>query len=279
MKWTLAVILVISLAAGLTHAYAVANNNRPVMCPRGQILIRGKCVTSASTIVHTTPTPTMRPVQSSSPQSQAQPQVAAPTCPLGQTMRNGKCSPKQCPAGMAVNAEGKCDCTTGFRKDASNRCVNEAALQNCRGGVLSKKGNCVMPTAAPTTVQKVCPKDHQLNDAGKCAPVANPVAARPCPSGQRKNRKGSCIPIVAGQSCGKDLWIDAQGNCGTVRVNEGCPEGKERNQIGNCVRIQVCMTGQVKDRTGVCQPQSCTANQQMKNGECVDIDTNRVSRG
>lgn len=126
------------------------------------------------------------------------------------------------------------------------------------------------PTSKPV---KVCPQNTRLNAAGKCEAVVQDT--RPCPSGQRKNRKGACIPIVVGESCGTNLWIDAQGNCGTTRVNNGCPEGKERNQVGNCVKIQICTVGQVKDKFGVCQ--SCGANQQIKNGQCVDIVLNSVA--
>lgn len=229
----------ISLAAGLAHAYTPST--RTPACSRGYVLTRGKCVLAA-----TPPTtrPTTPPPQVPQPRPQTASNSTAITCPLGQKLRGGKCTLKQCPMGMTVNGEGKCDCTPGLKK-VDNRCVNESLLQSCPGGVLSKKGNCVMPTANP---QKICPPNHQLNANGKC----QLVESRPCPSGQRKNRKNKCIPIVVGQSCGADLWIDAQGKCGTTRVNGGCPEGKERNGMDNCVKIQTCTAGQVKDKTGQC---------------------------
>lgn len=269
MKWTLLIIFVISLAVGITHAASVFRKT----CPRGQTLVHDQCVT----------TPTPQSMRQRTPHQQAPPptppQVPPPsgssTCPLGQVLRNGKCSPKQCPAGMAVNGEGKCDCTRGYRKE-NNRCVSLTAASPapCPNGRISSRGNCVTPT--PSALPKVCPKDHRLNESGKCAPLV--MAPKTCVRGQRLNRKGNCIPIVAGQSCGKDLWINEQGQCGSERPNNGCPAEKERNRLGNCVRKQICTQGQIKDETGVCHP-PCPANQERKSGKCVSIEINNVGRG
>lgn len=281
MRWTLAVILVISLAFGITHAAVSSSSSRQPACPRGQTRVRDKCMTIANHNNHAPTSPIPTTPRSSQTQQQAR-SSADPTatnnnintCPLGQTLRQGKCTPKQCPMGMSVNAEGKCACNPGLKKDG-DRCINETALQSCPGGFLPKKGNCVLPTPKPG---KVCPPKHKINEAGKCTPELA-TAVTQCPQGERRNRKGKCIPIVAGQACGADKWIDEQGNCGSMRPNNGCPVGKERNGVGNCVKIQICTTGQVKDQTGVCQPQSCNANQQMRNGQCVDNAGNVSRRG
>lgn len=277
MQWTLLVILLISIGVGITHAAVVANNSRPKSCPRGQTLIRNQCVAMpSSTPLSTTPTPQQQQPTPSALQSGAPP---GRTCPLGQNLRDNKCVAKQCPNGMAVNGEGKCDCAQGYHK-VDNKCVSESLAQGCRGGQVSKRGNCIMPTAAPRP--KVCPKDLKLNGQGKCVTMVQ-TQNIVCPSGQRKNRKGSCIPIVVGHSCGADKWINERGECGPTRPNNGCPVGKERNGLGNCIRIQTCSPGQEKDpRTGVCQQvqlSTCPPNQVMNGGRCVSDEINRIGRG
>ena len=104
-----------------------------------------------------------------------------PSCPAGQTLKNGVCvPPTSCPSGQVLS-NGKCvpptNCPTG-QVLSSGQCVPPTS---CPSGQVLSSGQCVPPSGCPS---------GQVLSGGQCVPPSG------CPSGQTLTG-GQCVPPSA----------------------------------------------------------------------------------
>ncbi len=143
-----------------------------------------------------------------------------PSCPTGQTLKNGVCvPPTSCPSGQTLT-NGVCvpptSCPTG-QVLSNGQCVPPTS---CPTGQVLSGGKCVPPTS--------CPSGQVLSN-GQCVPPTS------CPSGQVLSN-GQCVPP---STCPNGEVLSG----GQCVPPTNCPSGQTLSG-GQCVPPTTCPAGQ-----------------------------------
>ncbi len=168
-----------------------------------------------------------------------------PSCPSGQTLKNGVCvPPTSCPSGETLT-NGVCMPPTGCPAGetlSGGVCVPPTG---CPSGQVLSNGKCVPPTS--------CPSGQVLSN-GQCVPPSG------CPSGQVLSN-GQCVPP---SSCPSGQVL-SNGKCVPP---SSCPSGQVLSG-GQCVPPSSCPSGQVLSGGQCVPPSTCPAGETLSGNVCV----------
>ena len=191
--------------------------------------------------------------------------------------------PTECPAGMVRDlTTGECvwpkeECAIGFHDDGTGLCVPDDDTLKCPEGYEpNEAGTACVEVTTIIGKKESCPVGTQLNpETGEC----DPIVATKCADGYHDDGTGLCVPDDT--KCAEGYHKDESGAC----VPDECPEGYVRNlATGVCEKPLVCEEGfELNDAGTECIPvidiKSCPTGQHRdETGKCVP-DTEECAEG
>jgi hypothetical protein len=181
----------------------------------------------------------------------------------------------ECAAGQVRDlTTGECvwpaeECAEGYHDDGTGLCVPDDDTLTCPEGYEpNEAGTACVEVTTIIGKKESCPVGTQLNpETGEC----DPIVATKCADGYHDDGTGLCVPND--EKCADGYHKDESGACVPDECPEGyvrnlatgvcekplvCEEGFELNDAGTecipVINIKSCPTGQHRDETGKCVP-------------------------